>query len=329
MENENNELEKQSPAAKPNISALLIAAFLGVCALASVIVVLRGTPARKTPSITDDDGMASLLSQKKDGVGWVYLRGIISEGSSSNPFERNASAAKRLRSLADRKEVKAIVLDINSPGGTVAAVQELYGEIMRARKQKHKPVIALFRDVAASGGYYAACACDQIIAQPGTLTGSIGVIFSAANVEGLFQKVGVKSEIIKSGKFKDIGSIYRAMTPEERKLLQGVIDDAYAQFFDAVKAGRRVPEEKLKELADGRIFTGRQAAGLGLVDKLGGAKEALEAAGELSGLGKEPRVIKEADAWDYLLSVLRSRSSLPALALSEISAPRLAYIWTY
>ena len=175
-----------------------------------------------------------------------------------------------------------------------------------------------------------ASACDKIVSQPGTITGSIGVIFNAGNLEGLFKKIGVKSEVIKSGKFKDIGSMSREMTPEERKILQGIIDDSYSQFVDAVAEGRKMTHEKVGLIADGRIFSGRQALKEGLVDLLGDLPDAVNLAGELSGLGKNPRVIRDTDPFDQFFSIIDSK--LPLFGSRKIEealdiSPRLEFRW--
>jgi protease-4 len=171
--------------------------------------------------------------------------------------------------------VKGVLLRINSPGGTVPTSQEINGELL-ALRSKNKPVVASMADVAASGGYYIACGADKIVAQPGTLTGSIGVIFNSINVKVLADKVGVQPQVVKSGLFKDIGSPFRPFTPEEKELLKGIIDDSYDQFVQVVSKGRNLPVDTVKKLADGRVYTGRQALKLGLVDQLGGYDTSLD-----------------------------------------------------
>jgi protease-4 len=216
---------------------------------------------------------------------------------------------RHIKAMSEAKGVKAIILDIDSPGGSVGAVQEVYSQIQRIRKEKHIPFVAVFGDIAASGGYYIASACDKIVAHPGTLTGSIGVIFSVSNLEGLFGKVGYKMEAIKSGKFKDIGSPARAMTVEERRLLQEMIDDAYGQFLKAVADGRNGPLDKVRLLADGRIYTGQQALRTDppLVDKLGDSDDAVAWAAQLGGIKGKPRVRHEADHFSDIFEMLDSR----------------------
>ena len=271
------------------------------------------------------------MAAKKNAVAVIPIYGVITQSDSSRVWERGSQQiARKIKTMADKKEVKAILLDINSPGGSVGAVQDIYSAIMRAKRETKKPFIARFGDVSASGGYYVASACDKIVAQPGTITGSIGVIFNTSNLEGLFKKIGVKSEVIKSGKFKDIGSMSREMTSEERKLLQAIIDDSYSQFVDAVAEGRKMTVEKVKLLADGRIFSGRQAVTEGLVDSLGDLPDALNLAGELSGLGRNPRIIRDTDPFEQFLSIVDSKLSFfGSVKLGEALdiSPKLEFRW--
>jgi protease-4 len=295
-------------------------------------VINKADAARKAkPSDMDISKLTGLVQSKKDAVAVIPLYGAISQGSSGHSWERGSQQiAKRIRTLAAKKEVKAIVLDINSPGGTVGAVQEIYSAILKAKAETKKPFIARFGEVSASGGYYVAAACDQIMAQPGTITGSIGVIFSVANYEGLMKKVGFKSEAIKSGKFKDIGSPMRDMTSDERKLLQAMIDDSYDQFVTAVADGRKMPAEQVKLLADGRIYTGRQALENKLVDKLGDLQDAIDLAGEAAKIGKNPRVLSDSDPFENLLSLMDTKLSFfGAKSVSEALeiAPSMEYRW--
>jgi len=274
---------------------------------------------------------AGLLSSRDGAVAVIPIFGAIYQSDSSKVWERGSQqVAKRIKVLADKKEVKAIVLDINSPGGSVGAVQDIYSAIMRAKRETKKPFVARFGDVSASGGYYVASACDKIMAQPGTITGSIGVIFNTSNFEGLFKKIGYRSEVIKSGKFKDIGSPSREMTQEERRLLQAIIDDSYAQFVEAVASGRKMTPEKVKLVADGRIFSGRQALKEGLVDYLGDLPDAIKQAAALGGLGKNPRVIRDADPFEQIFSMIDSRLSFFGSKKLEEAldvSPRLEFRW--
>lgn len=188
--------------------------------------------------------------------------------------------------------VKAIVVRIDSPGGGVAPSQEIYNAVKRVREDHHKTIVASMGTVAASGGYYIAVAADRILANPGTLTGSIGVIMQLANLEDLMEKIGVRNTVIKSGRYKDVGSPFRAMNEEDRQLLQSVMDDAHRQFIEAVADGRSLDIADVEILADGRIFTGQQAKDVLLVDELGDLQQAITLAADMSGLKEEPQVVE-------------------------------------
>jgi len=197
---------------------------------------------------------------------------------------------RELRAHRDNPQVKAVVIRINSPGGVVAPTQELHAAIMRLR-ESGKPVVASLGAVAASGGYYVAVAADKIYASPGTLTGSIGVIFQLPNLDGLMKKVGVDYVTVKAGRYKDIGNIARPMTAEEQRLLQSLLDDVHSQFISAVATGRKLDRAQVLTFADGRVVSGAQAKDLKMVDALGGLEDALDGAATLAGLPRPPRVI--------------------------------------
>ena len=194
-----------------------------------------------------------------------------------------------LESLVEDPGIQAIVLRVDSPGGGAAASQEIF-EYIRGIQEEGLPLVVSMGSVAASGGYYIACTADTIFANPGTLTGSIGVVMSFTNLEELFGKIGLDFEVIKSGRFKDTGSWSREMTDAERALLQGTIDDIHAQFVEAIAEGRGMEYDAVAALADGRIFSGRQALEAGLVDRLGTLEDAVEVAGRMAGIEGEPRV---------------------------------------
>lgn len=225
-------------------------------------------------------------------VALIHVDGVITAGSSGGLFSSdNGSAVKvveRLEKARKNKDIKAIVLRVDSPGGSPAGSEEIYNEIMRVRNTK--PVYTSMGDVAASGGYYVASACDRIFADASTVTGSIGVIMETADLSGLFKKLGIDPQVIKSGKHKDIGSPNRPMTPEEKRLIQAMIDDTYDQFLDAVSRGRKMPKAKVKEYATGIVFTGRQAKQIRLIDEIGGLHETINAAAKAGGLKGEPEV---------------------------------------
>ena len=211
----------------------------------------------------------------------VEIEGIILDGD---------QAVRELREHADNPAIKAVVVRVNSPGGVVGPTQEIVSGMERVRKAG-KPVVASFGAVAASGGYYIGTAADRIFANPGTLTGSIGVIMQMANVEGLLKKAGVEYVVIKAGAYKDVGNFSRAMTPEERRILQALLDEVDAPFVAAVVKGRGLDEGTVRTFADGRIYSGQQAHALKMVDELGGFEDAVEAAAKLAGIPGKPKVI--------------------------------------
>jgi len=270
----------------------------------------------------------------KEGIAWIKVRGVISESEDSSPFNMPTGASyisKRIREAAKDDRIKAIVLDINSPGGTVASVQEIYDELLKA-KGEGKKIVALFRDVAASGAFYIAMAADKIVAEPGTITGSVGVIMQTGNVVGLFDKLGIKVNPVTSGKYKDIGSAYREMTPAERALLQDMVNDTYSQFLEAVKAGRAgVKAEDLTEYTDGRVFTGQRAFKLGFVDQLGGEETARLLAGELAGLEDPKVIIKKGDGFREMLLSFGSNMENKTLSkqLQSMNTPSVSYLWVF
>jgi len=221
-------------------------------------------------------------------IALVEVDGIIGVGA-----DRGADADTIVRVLAEHRDnpgIAAVVLRINSPGGVVAPTQEIFAAVEKVRAAG-KPVVASLGAVAASGGYYVAVASSRIVANPGTLTGSIGVIMQLANVEGLLKKVGVEYVVVKAGAYKDIGSFARAMRPAERQVLQALLDDVYGQFVSAVAERRGLPEKAVLAFADGRIYSGRQAQALGMVDELGGLDVAIESAAKLAGISGKPKVI--------------------------------------
>ncbi len=217
---------------------------------------------------------------------------------------------EQLEKYRTNPSVKAIVLRINSPGGGVAPSQEIHEEILKTRQIDKKPIVASMGSVAASGGYYIASATDLIVANPGSMTGSIGVLLQVPNISGLMQKIGVKSVVVKSGRHKDLASPTREMTDAERQILQGMLDDVHGQFIDAVATGRRIDRKKVETIADGRIFSGREAQSLGLVDQLGDLQDAIERAGALAGIRGKPTVIQERKRGLFLLDLLRGSLSL-------------------
>ncbi len=214
-----------------------------------------------------------------DGVGVLQIEGAI---------ENSRSVIAELRRLREMPWVKAIVVRVDSPGGAVAPTQEIFAEIQRSKKKK--PFIASMGSIAASGGYYIAAACDKIVANPGTLTGSIGVIMQLSNVEELMKKIGVKGYNVKSGANKDIGSPFQPLSAEGKEILQSLVDNVHSQFVAAVAQGRGLDEARVRKLADGRIYSGAQAKDLGLVDQFGTLQDAIELAARRGGIAGEPAV---------------------------------------
>jgi len=233
-----------------------------------------------------------------------------------------------LKKFGESPSVKAIVLRIDSPGGGVVPSQEIHDAVRRIRAKNNKTVVASMGTVAASGGYYIAVATDRIMANPGTLTGSIGVIMELANVEGLLKKIGVESIVVKSGQHKDIGSPFRQMSEEDRRILQTVMDDVHAQFIEAVAEGRSLKVADVQSLADGRIFTGRQAKSRNLVDELGDLEDAIKLAAELAGIEGEPKVVEPRKRFS-IRDLLESRlfGSLPRFDFQ--TGVRLKYLMAF
>lgn len=196
-----------------------------------------------------------------------------------------------LQELAENSSVKAIVLRVDSPGGGVAASQEIYEEV-KSVSDTVKPIIVSMGSIAASGGYYVSCGATRIVANPGTITGSIGVIAMFPNYAKLMAKLGLQMDVIKSGKYKDSGSPFRKMTEADKKYFLGVVDNSYDQFLNVVAKQRKLPIDKLKKFANGRVFTGEQALKLGLVDTLGSLEDAISIAARLGGITGKPEVVE-------------------------------------
>lgn len=215
-----------------------------------------------------------------DKIGLIRVEGIILSSKET---------IKEFKKYREDPSIKVIVLRVESPGGATVPSQEIYEEVRRTVLKKK--VVVSMGSLAASGGYYISAPATKIIANQATITGSIGVIMELANISGLMEKLGIKSEVIKAGKHKDLASMYRGVGKEERAILQNVIDDIHSQFIEAVSVGRHMHIDKVRALADGRIFTGRQALQLGLVDKMGTLQDAIKEAAEMAGIKGEPQVV--------------------------------------
>lgn len=221
------------------------------------------------------------LSTKNNRIGLVEIKGTITSSQET---------VKQLKEFRKDSSIKAILVRIDSPGGAVGPSQEVYTEIRRTIQTK--PVVASLGGVAASGGYYIASAANSIVANAGTITGSIGVIIYFPNLKELFEKIGYQMTTIKSGQFKDVGNPSRDMTPEERSLLQDTIMETYSQFVRDVAQGRNLPQEQVKQVADGRIILGEKALELKLIDQIGNYEDAVDKAAELGKIEGEPQIIR-------------------------------------
>jgi protease-4 len=257
-----------------------------------------------------------------DRIAVIPVEGVIFNSKTIN---------EHLKTYGNDSRVKAILLRINSPGGGVAASQEIYDQIKWVRQEKKKPVVVSMGSVAASGGYYIAAGADKIFANPGTITGSIGVIAEWVNYGELLKWARLKPEVIKSGEFKDVGSPTRELTPKEREYLQGIINQLYNQFVDVVVEGRGMAREQVFRLADGRIYTGQDAKRENLIDEVGGYEAALKATAEMVGIKGEPNVITPPKPRVGSLLDLLTRTDLNEMLLGAVPTPGAAlqfeYLW--
>lgn len=260
----------------PILTILVSAVALGVLFFSVLYLATLISGGKTSQSLSPLPGMEKIALVKVEGM-LITADTIVDE----------------INNYADDSSVRAILIRIDSPGGGVVASQEIFNAVLNARKKGNKKVVISMGSVAASGGYYIAAAGDRIVANPGTLTGSIGVKMEFANLEKLLEKIGVRGMVVKAGEYKDMGSPFREMTEPEKKLLQAVIDDVHSQFIEAVAKGRNLPEADVKAIADGRIFTGRQALQLKLVDQLGDLEDSIVVAAELAGIKGKPKVVKK------------------------------------
>jgi protease-4 len=264
-----------SPEPKKGIGAIWIILLLSA-AFFSIFVIVTGVLYMKGSGGSSKGGSAGLFSS--DEVGIIELNGVIMDSK---------KVLKQLEQFDDEADVKAVVLRLNSPGGAVAPSQEIY----QAVKRYKKPLVVSMGSLAASGAFYVACGAKKVFANPGTITGSIGVIMEFINLQKLYEWAKVKRYVIKTGKFKDSGSEYREMRPDEEALLQGMVDDVLTQFRQAVSEGRKIPLEKVVEIADGRIFSGSQAKAAKLVDELGTLQDAIDDVAKQAGIKGHPSIV--------------------------------------
>ena len=254
-------------------------------AVGAVVVVLAvgATDGTTAPAVYEEEYVSGEGPQK---IVVVPVEGTIASAESSvggvQPTATPEGLSDALRQVADDTSVVAVVLEINSPGGGVTASDEMHQSILDFKRNTDRPIVVSMGDTAASGGYYISTAADRIVANETTLTGSLGVIFQLTNFSEAADKYGISQVVIKSGKFKDIGNTFREMKPEEREVFQSLVDESYDEFVSVISEGRGLSEERVREIADGRIYSGSQAKELGLVDSFGGIDEAADIAGTLA-----------------------------------------------
>lgn len=257
---------------------------LGLVGLAIVaIVLILSASSPSAPVVYEEEYVSGDGSEK---IAVVPVEGEIASADESlggtQPTATPEGLADALRQAGEDPSVAAVVLEVNSPGGGVTASDEMHQSILDFRENTGKPVVVSMEDTAASGGYYISTAADRIVANETTLTGSLGVIFQLNNFAEAADKYGIKQVVIKSGKYKDIGNAFREMKPEEREIFQSIVDESYSEFVDVISEGRGIPEDRVREIADGRVYSGSQAKELGLVDSFGGLDEASAVAGNLA-----------------------------------------------
>ncbi len=277
-----------------------------------------------------------------DKIALIDVTGVLMNGPEIKLFGTGEHQVALLLEKLDKarrdKAVKAVILRINSPGGSVVASELMHDELMHFRKTTKKPVIALMMDVAASGGYYIACACDEIVAQPSTVTGSIGVIMQLFDVTGTMEMIGVGSDAITSGPRKDAGSPFRAMKPEEREIFQEIVNDMFSRFVHVVDEGRpELDEAKVRQLADGRVYTASQALEHGLIDRIASMRKTIKATKERIGADKIKLVTyRRPQAYRpnfYAAAPHRPAGDVNLInldlpSLAQGSTPRFMYLWS-
>ena len=273
--------------------------------------------------------LAVVLTFSGDGRADFAFSGQVQVVDIDGELIESRSILDQLKRYEDSNSVKAILLNIDSPGGGVAVSQEIYAEIKRLREKSDKIVVAYLSSTGASGAYYIACAANKIVANPGTIVGSIGVIAEWVNYADLMEWAKVKAIVFKTGEFKDTGSGTRALTDNEKKYFQGLIDDMYVQFVEAVASGRKLDLPEVRSLADGRVFTGRDAKSRKLIDDIGNFQDAVDLTAKLAGISGKPRLIRLNRQRVTLFDVLTSDLSrlAPFNGQSMKSQIKFQYLW--
>jgi protease-4 len=291
----------------PFVVGGLVALGLAGLAVFAVVLILVTAGGPTAPAVYDEEYVAG---DGPDKIVVVPVQGTIAPADDSlggtQPTVTPEGLADALRQAGQDPTAAAVVLEINSPGGGVTASDEMHQSVLDFKKNTGKPVVVSMGDVAASGGYYISTAADRIVAYETTLTGSLGVIIPLNNFAEAADKYGIKQVVIKSGKYKDMGSSFREMKPDEREIFQSIVDEEYSEFVDVISEGRGIPEARVREIADGRVYSGIQAKKLGLVDSFGGLDEASATAGNLAGTSDTTvvRYVQQPSFTDTLLARL-------------------------
>lgn len=293
------------------VGGLVALGLVGLAVGAVVLILALGASGgTAAPAVYDEEYVSGDGAEK---VAVVPVVGTITSAESQLGGVQSTTTPEglsdALRQAADDRSVRAVVLEVNSPGGGVTASDEMHQSILDFKESTDKPVVVSMGDTAASGGYYISTAADRIVANETTLTGSLGVIFQLTNFSEAADKYGISQVVIKSGKFKDIGNSFRKMKPEEREIFQSLVDESYAEFVDVISEGREIPKDRVREIADGRIYSGSRARELGLVDSFGGIDEAAAIAADRANAGQTTvvRYVETPTFSETLLSGLAPR----------------------